>query len=84
MRWARTKTASAVSALFILVNSTAGLLGDITGTRQLPFFALPLTLCAVVGGSVGAHFGSRRFSPLIIKRLLGVVLIVAGLKLIFA
>jgi hypothetical protein len=36
MRWARTKTAAAVSALFILVNSASGLLGNLASTRRLP------------------------------------------------
>jgi uncharacterized membrane protein YfcA len=84
MRWARTKTASAVSALFILVNSISGLAGNITSTKALPFFALPLALCAVAGGSAGSYLGSRRFSPMLIKRLLGVVLIIAGVKMLFS
>jgi len=83
MRWARTKTASAVSALFILANSISGLLGNMTSTRQLPFFALPLAIAAILGGSVGSYLGSRQFSSLSIKRLLGIVLIIAGFKLLF-
>lgn len=84
MKWARTKTASAVSALFILANSISGLLGNITSTKQLPFFALPLAIAAIAGGSVGAHLGSLRFSTLSIKRLLGIVLTIAGFKLILS
>ena len=84
MRWARTKNASAVSALFILFNSISGLLGNVVGTRQLPLLALPLAIAAIAGGSVGSYFGSRRFSPIIIKRLLGIVLIIAGLKMFFS
>lgn len=83
MRWARTKMASAVSALFILVNSISGLLGNVSSTRQLPWFALPLISAAVLGGSVGSYLGSRQFSPVFIKKLLAVVLTIAGLKLIF-
>ena len=84
MRWARTKTASAVSALFILVNSVSGLAGNVAGTKELPSFALSFAVAAIIGGLFGSYFGSRRFSPLIIKRLLGVVLTIAGLKLILA
>ncbi|PYP87957.1 MAG: hypothetical protein DMF61_07600 [Blastocatellia bacterium AA13] len=83
MRWARTKTASAVSALFILVNSISGLLGNISSTRNLPLFALPFVVCAVSGGALGSYLGSRRFSPNFIKKLLAVVLTIAGIKLIF-
>lgn len=84
MRWARTKTASAVSALFILVNSISGLAGNISSTRQLPLFALPMVVAAVSGGAVGSYLGSRQFSPTFIKKLLAVVLTIAGFKLIFA
>ena len=84
MRWARTKTASAVSALFILVNSISGLLGNISSTRQLPVFVLPMVVAAVSGGAVGSYLGSRQFSPNFIKKLLAVVLTIAGFKLIFA
>jgi uncharacterized membrane protein YfcA len=82
LRWARTKTASAVSALFILVNSISGLLGNISSTRQLPLFALPLAIAAVTGGIVGSYLGSRHFAPEFIKKLLAVVLTIAGIKLI--
>ena len=81
-RWARTKTAAAVSALFILLNSVSGLLGNLTSTRRFPSFALILAVAAIVGGAAGSYFGSRRFDHKLIKRLLAVVLVIAGTKLI--
>lgn len=83
MRWARTKTASAISALFILVNSASGLLGNISATQSFPAFALPLAVAVVCGGAAGSYLGSRRFPHTTIKRLLAAVLIIAGFKLIF-
>lgn len=83
MRWARTKTASAVSALFILLNSISGLLGNFSATKSFPSFALSLIAAAAIGGTIGSHFGSRRLAPSAIKRLLAIVLIIAGLKLVF-
>ena len=82
-RWARVKTAAAVSALFILFNSVAGLLGNIGSTRKFPTFALVLVAAAAIGGSLGSYFGSRRFDPAVVKKLLAIVLIIAGTKLIF-
>ncbi len=82
MRWAGTKTAAAVSALFILVNSAAGLLGNLKATRHFPGFAWPLAVAVVCGGAAGAYLGSRKFQHTHIKRLLAVVLLIAGLKLI--
>jgi hypothetical protein len=82
LRWARTRTASGVSAPFILLNSIAGLGGNVSATQSLPAFALPLAAAVVVGGWVGSHFGSRRLPHVTIKRLLAAVLLIAGTKLI--
>ena len=82
MHWARTKTAAAVSALFILVNSVAGLLGNYSSTKQFPLFALVLVAAAGVGGAIGSYAGSRRLDPISIKRFLAIVLLIAGTKLI--
>ena len=83
LRWAQAKRAAAVSALFILLNSSAGLAGNIASTRHWPDYLVPLLACAAVGGFIGSYLGSRRFAPVVIKRFLAAVLLVAGLKLIF-
>lgn len=80
--WARAKPAAAVSALFILVNSLAGLLSHVGSTQPFPTVALLSVVAAGVGGALGSGFGSRRFDPPLIKRLLAVVLLIAGTKLI--
>ena len=82
LRWAGTKSVAAVSAMFILVNSLAGLAGNLSSTRHLPLVAGPLLAAAAVGGTAGSYLGSHRFPVLAIKRLLAVVLMVAGGKLI--
>ncbi len=81
-RWAKVKTAAAVSAAFILANSISGLLGNFTSTRNLPALALPLGIAAILGGTAGSYLGSRRLPQTAIKRLLAVVLLIAGTKLI--
>ena len=83
MGWAKTKSASAVSALFILVNSVSGLAGNLSATKYFPSFAWTFIASALVCGTAGSYLGSRKFSPVIIKRLLAVVLTIAGFKLIF-
>lgn len=83
MRWATTKCAAGVSALFILLNSMAGLLGNISSTQHFPTFAIPLGIAAVVAGFAGAYFGSQKFPQATIKRLLAAVLLIAGVKLLF-
>jgi len=82
LRWARTRTAAATSALFILLNSVSGLLGNVSATGTFPRFGFSLLVAAGIGGATGSYFGSRRFDPQVIKRLLAVVLVIAGTKLI--
>ncbi len=83
MGWADAKRAAAVSALFVLVNSISGLAGNFSATKSLPPFIIPLLVAAALGGSLGSYFGSRRVQSATIKRLLALVLLIAGLKLIF-
>lgn len=84
LRWARAKTAAAVSAPFILVNSLAGLAGNVSSTRDLPGVALPLAAAVLIGGFAGSWLGSRRLPHLAIKRLLAAVLVIAGTKLVLS
>ncbi|MEO8617469.1 MAG: sulfite exporter TauE/SafE family protein [Luteolibacter sp.] len=80
--WATAKNAAAISALFILVNSASGLLGNFSSTKRFPAFAIALAIAAVIGGTAGSYFGSRKFDHTVIKRLLAIVLLIAGTKLI--
>lgn len=83
IRWADVKQVSGVAAAFILVNSIAGLLGFVTTqTLTLPQ-GLPIWAgVAAVGGFIGAEYGSKRLGNPTIKRLLAVVLLIAGIKMI--
>ncbi len=81
-QWATVKSTAAVSAMFILVNSVAGLLGNLSSSRSFPSFTIFFAISAILGGSLGSFLGSHRFDPLLIKRLLACVLTIAGLKLI--
>jgi uncharacterized membrane protein YfcA len=78
--WTTVKAASGTVAAFILCNSVAGLLGNFASTSKLPE-TLPLFLVAVIlGALIGTRLGTTRFSHIGIKRSLGCVLIVAGIK----
>ncbi len=83
LRWERTKTIAAVSAAFILVNSASGLIGYLGRTRSFPGVVWSLALAAVAGGTMGSYLGSTRLPHTAIKRLLAVVLAIAGFKLLF-
>jgi uncharacterized membrane protein YfcA len=80
--WAGTKQTSAVAAPFILVNSMAGLsAGFIAGNATLPPAIWLLAAVVLVGGWLGAEYGSRRFANPLVRRVLAVVLLVAGAKM---
>jgi len=65
--WSETRIASGVVAVFILCNSTAGLLGNIAILKALPP-DLPLYAIAVfLGAIVGTAFGVRFAAPAILK-----------------
>ena len=84
LRWAETRQTGGVAAAFILMNSLAGLAGNPASLSHLPAH-LPLWAGAVViGGLLGAEIGSRRIGTPAFRRLLGVVLLVAGAKLLFS
>jgi len=80
--WADPRKTAGVSAAFILVNSAAGLLGHLESVKLLPGEILWWAPAALVGGIVGAELGSRRLTPLAMRRMLAAVLVVAGLKLL--
>ena len=82
-RWAHIRQAAAVSALFIWVNSTAGLVGYFTKIHSIPLLGLVLAAAAIIGGIIGSHLGSKRFAVRVISLFLATVLLIAGIKLIF-
>lgn len=79
--WATPRAASGIAAVFILVNSISGLLGNLASLQQLPE-TLPLFAGAALAGAlVGTTLGIRLASTMIV-RALALVLIVAGAKMI--
>ena len=73
-----------LSAAFIVLNSITGLLGVLHSGKALAQ-QLPYWIIAVVGAAIiGANWGSRTGHTALLRRVLAVVLMVAGLKLIAA
>ncbi len=81
MNWADARQAAGVSAAFILINSLAGLLGQLSSLASLPA-AIPLWgMAAIIGGWIGSEYGSKHLGSLALRRLLAVVLVIGGLRL---
>ncbi len=82
-RWTGPRVASGISAVFILANSVSGLLGNVASVKGLPA-ELPGALVVVAAGSlIGSEFGAHRLGAPALRRALALVLVIAGLKLLF-
>jgi uncharacterized protein len=82
MRWVNPRQASGITAPFILFNSIAGLAGNLVVLKSLPP-GLPLfAAAALAGGVVGTTIGTSWASSILLQRLLGIVLLIAGIKFI--
>ena len=68
--------------MFILVNSISGLAGNYSQVIQLPSTVWIWVAAAVCGGLVGSTLGAKRFDSLTLRRVLALVLIFAGVKLV--
>jgi hypothetical protein len=83
-KWAETRVISGVAAAFILVNSISGLIGVLIKHPVLPS-ALPYwAIAAILGGLIGAEYGSRRLANPTIRMLLALVLLLAGSKMLLS
>lgn len=81
MGWAGTRETSGIAALFILVNSLAGLAGHGNLSALPANFPVWAVVVGVLGW-LGAEFGSRRLRLPVIRNMLAVVLALAGLKMV--
>jgi uncharacterized membrane protein YfcA len=81
--WASMKQTAAVSAVFILVNSIAGLSGFVLH-NDWPEMNIGLIVAAgVAGGLTGSYLGSYRIGERQLRYALSFVLILASVKLLF-
>jgi uncharacterized membrane protein YfcA len=74
-RWGNSKQAATVSAAFIVLNSTSGLLGRfIGGGFVFDTFSMSLIPFGVIGALAGSWIGAQRISNLNLRRALGAVM----------
>jgi uncharacterized membrane protein YfcA len=82
--WAGARQTSGITAPFILVNSLAGLAGNIVAVRTVPEEMIYFAGAALLGALIGTQLGIRWLSPRILLRVLAAVLIIAAAKFLFA
>lgn len=83
--WGTAKQISAICALFIFVNSTAGLI-----TRWITMDAPSiqhhgsLFILTILGGIIGSYFSSKKWDDTRIRKVTGWILIIAGCRILIA
>lgn len=80
--WGSIRQIAAVSALFILVNSSSGLAGHAIGTEILWATAFALAAPVIAGGFIGSRLGVKSVNPANIRVMLAIVLTIAGIKML--
>lgn len=78
--WSGSKTAAAISAAFIFVNSISGLTGFLVQGGEIPIQTSNLLPMVLAGGWIGANWGSRRAQNPALLRALALVLVIAAAK----
>jgi uncharacterized membrane protein YfcA len=81
LQWGNVKTAAAVSALFILVNSVAGWWGNSRSGGEIYPQIYLFVAFALLGGILGSYYGAAKFDNQVLKYLLAVILSIASFKL---
>jgi len=71
------KEAAACGAIFIWLNSFSGLLSRFQYNSIDLTSYIPLIIVVLAGGSLGSFMGSSKFSPKLMEKILGAVIIVA-------
>lgn len=85
LRWGNSKNIAATASLFILFNSIAGLLGQLTkanvNVSLMSYW--PLFLAVFCGGQIGSRLGAKRLSPLWVSSITALLVIFVGGKLLW-
>lgn len=83
--WDTPKKIAATASFFILVNSVAGLLGQV----QNPDFSIEwnftamLLIVVFIGGQIGSRLSAYRISPFALKRTTAVLIAFVGLRILW-
>lgn len=80
--WTTMRGSAAIAAAFILVNSAAGLAGYVSTSTAWPAGIPALVIAAVFGGLIGSELGAKKISPVRLRKVLAIVLAIAGIKMI--
>lgn len=87
LRWNTPRKIAAACSLFILVNSVAGLSGQVMKLSDSEILSLaipywPLLPAVFLGGHIGSWMASKHFDPIILKRLTAALILYVAARLL--
>ena len=84
-KWAGAKAIAATTAVFILANSTSGLIGQVITHGISLDMSLTFTLMGTVfvGGQIGSRLTTSKLDPIWVKRITGVLILIVGCRLLY-
>jgi uncharacterized protein len=84
MRWDSPKKIAATAGFFILINSIAGIAGQLSSLpASVNYTQIGLLAIAVLaGGQLGARTGAAKFSQLAVRRVTAVLVTAAGIEVL--
>jgi uncharacterized membrane protein YfcA len=83
MGWSTMKQTAAISAIFIFLNSAAGMVGQLKTGFPLSQEIIGIIVFVLIGGWIGAYTGAQKLAARNMKYVLALVLVLAAGKLIF-
>ncbi len=84
MDWATPKETAGVSTVFVLTNSLSGFLGHWSRALTFPPQIIYWGIAVLIGGWIGAEYGSRKLASLHVRKILAIVLLLGGAKMLFS
>lgn len=84
INWDTARKIAATASVFILVNSIAGIAGQLTQLSHDVNYTRIILLCiaVLVGGQLGSRTGAVKFNLLMIRRVTSVLVLVAGVNVL--
>jgi uncharacterized membrane protein YfcA len=81
--WGSAKQIAAAASVFILVNSLSGIAGQIILTPEIDItMIIILGATVLTGGLIGSNIGMVKFNLVTIRRVTGVIVLVAGIQVL--
>ena len=82
-----TRNIAAFTSIFILVNSIAGLIGQLSKNQGFDIQMqelnyIWLVIAVLIGGQIGSHLSIKRIRPIVVRQLTAVLVIYVGCRLL--